>query len=184
MNRKQGLEILNQNMQNQNLIKHCLAVEAVMRALAQYFNQDQKKWGLAGLLHDLDYEKTKNDPNQHSLIGAKMLEELGLDQEICQAVKAHNEIHQIPLTTLMDKSLFVADPITGLIVASALVLPLKKLADLRTENILNRFKEKKFAKGANREIIKQSEQLLELSLEDFVKISLTAMQDIADDLGL
>ena len=113
-----------------------------------------------------------------------MLEELGLDKEICQAVKAHNEIHQIPLTTLMDKSLFVAEPITGLIVASALVLPLKKLADLRTENILNRFKEKKFAKGANREIIKQSEQLLELSLEYFVKISLTAMQDIADDLGL
>jgi len=184
MIREQGLELLKQNVQNQNLIKHCLAVEAVMRALAEYFSQDKKKWGMAGLLHDIDYETTKDKPNEHSLIGARMLEDLGMEREICQAVRAHNEIHKIPLQTLMDKALFVSDPLTGLIVASVLVLPSKKIIDLQTENILNRFKEKSFARGANREIIQQCQSLLNLRLSEFVQISLKAMQRICSDLGL
>lgn len=183
MTREKGLQLLEQKIQNKNLVKHCLAVEALMRALAQCFEQDQEKWGLAGLLHDIDYESTKEKPDQHSLIGANMLEKLGVDKEICQAVKVHNEYHGLPAKTLMDKALFVSDPLTGLIVASVLVLPSKKLVDLKIENILNRFKEKQFAKGANREIIQQCESLLNLSLQEFVKISLKAMQDIAMDLG-
>jgi len=184
MTREEGLELLKQNLSNQNLIKHCFALEAIMRALARYFNQNEEKWGIAGLLHDIDYEKVKDSPSQHSLVGAKMLEDLGVDKDICQAVKVHNEAHGIPPETLLEKALFVADPITGLIVAATLVLPSKKINDLTPENVLNRFKEKAFAKGANREIIQQSKELLNLKLEEFVKISLEAMQKIASELGL
>jgi len=200
MTREQGFDVLKQNLQNQNLIKHCLAVEAIMRALARHFGEgeedksssspfaiareDEEKWGLTGLLHDIDYEKTKDNPSQHSLVGAKMLEDLGIDKDICQAVKVHNEAHGIPPKTLLEKALFVTDPLTGLIVAATLVLPSKKIADLSAENVLNRFKEKAFARGANREIIKKSEELLNLKLEEFVKIGLEAMQKIAAQLRL
>lgn len=135
-------------------------------------------------MHDIDYEKVKNDPSQHSLIGAKMLEDLGIDKDICQAVKVHNEAHGILPQTLLEKALFVTDPLTGLIVAATLVLPSKKIADLTVENVLNRLKEKAFARGANREIIKKSEEFLNLKLEEFVKIGLEAMQGISNELGL
>lgn len=184
MTREDGFNLLKQNLQNQNLIKHCLAVEAIMKSLARYFGENEEKWGLAGLLHDIDYEKTKGDPSQHSLAGARLLEDLGIEEDICQAVKVHNEAHGIPPKTLLEKALFVTDPLTGLIVAATLVLPSKKIADLSTENILNRFKEKAFARGANREIIKKSEELLNLKLEEFVKVNLEAMQGIAKELGL
>lgn len=184
MTRNEGFDLLKQNLQNQNLIKHCLAVEAIMRTLARHFEEDEERWGLTGLLHDIDYETTKDNPSQHSLVGAKMLEDLGIDKDICQAVKVHNEAHGIPPETLLEKALFVTDPLTGLIVAATLVLPSKKIADLSTENVLNRFKEKAFARGANREIIKKSEELLNLKLEEFVKIGLEAMQKIAAQLGL
>ncbi len=184
MTRGEAFETLKQNIQNQNLIKHCLAVEAIMRTLARNFKEDEEKWGLTGLLHDIDYEKVKDDLSQHSLVGAKMLEDLGIDKDICQAVKVHNEAHNILPQTLLEKALFVTDPLTGLIVAATLVLPSKKIADLTLKNVLNRFKEKSFAKGANREIIKKSEELLNLKLEDFVKIGIEAMQKIAKDLGL
>ena len=184
MTREQGLAVLKQNLQNQNLLKHCLAVEAIMRALARYFKEDEEKWGLTGLLHDIDYEKVKDDLSQHSLVGAKILEDLGVAQDICQAVKVHNEAHGIPAQTLLEKALFVVDPLTGLIVAATLVLPSKKIADLTVESVLNRFKEKAFARGANREIIKKCEELLNLKLEEFVKITLQAMQGISQELGL
>jgi len=184
MTREQALELLKQNLSNQNLIKHCLAVESAMRNLARHFNEDEDRWGLVGLLHDIDYEKTKDNPNQHSVVGAQMLEELGLDKESCQAVRVHNEIHGLPLETLMDKALFAVDPLTGLIVAATLVLPSKKINDLTTENVLNRFPEKSFAKSANREIIKKCEELLNIKLEDFIDITLKSMQMINNELGL
>jgi len=184
MNREEAFNLLKENLSNQNLIKHSLAVEAIMRALARHFNEDEEKWALAGLLHDIDYDKVKNDLSQHSLVGAQMLEKLGLDKDICQAVKVHNEAHGIAPETIMEKALFVTDPLTGLIVAAALVLPSKKLNDLTLENVLNRFKEKAFARGANREIIKKCEDFLNLKLEEFVKIGLEAMQKNYQELGL
>jgi len=184
MNHQEALNLLEENIQNQNLIKHCLAVEAIMRALARHFNEDEEKWGLSGLLHDIDYEKTKDNPSQHSLIGSQMLEDLRVDKEICQAVKVHNEAHGILPETLMEKALYVIDPLTGLIVAATLVLPSKKITDLTEENILNRFKEKAFARGVNREIIGKSEEYLNLSLKDFIEIGLNAMQQISNELGL
>jgi len=184
MNREEAFKLLDEKIKTKNLVKHCLAVEAVMRELARHYSEDETKWALAGLLHDIDYEETKDDMAEHSKIGADFLRQQGLDEDICQAVLKHNEAHGFELQTKIERALFVADPVTGLIVAAALVLPSKKIADLTVENVLNRFKEKSFARGANRQIIQQCQDLLNLSLEKFVEISLRAMQGISDKLGL
>jgi len=126
MKREQALKLLEENLKNQNLIKHCLATESAMRELADYFGEDKEKWGICGLLHDIDYEKTKGELNLHSKIGEKMLKELGFDKETCRAVLTHNKFHNIPPETLMAKALYCLDPLTGLIVAATLVLPSKK----------------------------------------------------------
>ena len=184
MNEEKALLMLNDKVKTPNLIKHCLACGAAMKELAVYFKEDEEKWESAGLLHDIDYEETKDKPEQHSLIGSEFLQKQGVDQEIVEAVKTHNEIHGFAPQTKMAKALFCVDPLTGLIVASVLVLPSKKIKDVITDNILNRFKEKGFAKGANREIIKQCEPLLDLSLEDFVDLVLHGMQKIDKNLGM
>lgn len=177
MNRKQALQLVNEKINNRNLVKHCLAVETCMRALARNFGSDEEEWGLAGLLHDIDYEETKDNPDKHSIVGAKMLEELGVEKDICEAVKTHNEIHGIPPESKMAKALYAVDPLTGLIVAATLVLPSKKIKDLTVENVLNRFKENSFAKGASREIISKCSDI-GLKLEEFVEVCLKAMQEM------
>lgn len=186
MNREKALKLVKERIKNQNLIKHCLAVEACLKVLAKHFGKQpsaEEKWGLTGLLHDIDYEETKNDPNQHSILGAKILEELGVDKDIVHAVKTHNEIHGIAPATLLAKALYCVDPLTGLIVAATLVLPSRKLRDLKTENVLRRFKEKAFARSVNRKIIASCSEI-SLTLEEFVEIGLKAMQKISDNLGL
>lgn len=184
MNEEKALLILNDKVKTPNLIKHCLACGAAMKELAKYFKEDEEKWGIVGLLHDIDYEETKDNPEKHSLIGAEYLQGQNIDEKIVEAVKTHNEIHGFAPETKMAKALFCVDPLTGLIVAATLVLPSKQIKDVTTDNILNRFKEKGFAKGANREIIKQCESLLGLSLKEFVDLVLQGMKSIADDLGL
>ncbi len=184
MNRETALNLLKQNLKNQNLIKHSLAVEASMRSLAERFNEDVEKWGICGLIHDIDYEKTGGDENLHSKQGADMLKQLGFDKEIYKAVLTHNEIHDIEPKSLIAKALYCVDPLTGLIVAATLVLPSKKINDLSAESVLKRFKEKAFAKGANRKIIQKCEEYLNLSLEEFVRITLISMQKISNGLGL
>jgi len=183
MTREEALKLIQEKIKTQNLLKHSLAVEACMEFLAEYFKEDKEKWRLSGLLHDIDYEETKNNPKEHSLKGAEALKNLGLDDDIVEAVKTHNEAHNIQPTTKMAKALFSVDPLTGLIVAATLVLPEKKISYLTAQNVLNRFKEKSFARGANREIIKKCEDI-SLSLEKFIEICLTAMQKISKELGL
>ncbi len=183
MKREEALNLLREKIQSNNLIKHCLAVEAVMGRLAEHFNGDKEKWVLAGLLHDIDYEQTKNDPQKHSLLGAEILQNYNFDSEIIEAVRAHNEVHGLARENKISKALFCVDPMTGLIVAATLVLPDKKIEKLTPENVLNRYKEKSFAKGANRGTIASCQEL-GLSLEEFTAISLKAMQNISGDLGL
>ncbi|KKM10538.1 phosphohydrolase [Clostridiales bacterium PH28_bin88] len=183
MNRNEALELMEKHLTNVNLRKHSLSVEAVMRGLAAHFGEDQELWGLAGLLHDIDYEETKDDPARHSLVGGEMLEKLGLPAEVVSAVKAHNDYHGIPRESLMDKALYATDPLTGLVVAGALIRPEKKLAVLDVPFLINRFHEKSFARGARRETILACGEL-GLSLEEFLGIGLEAMQGIAAELGL
>jgi putative nucleotidyltransferase with HDIG domain len=185
MQREQALELLNSKLKNKNLIKHSLAVEAAMRALAKHFNENENDWALAGLLHDVDYSLVMPDKlSEHSKLGAQICLENGLSEEICQAILTHNEAHGLEPYTRMGKALRSVDPLTGLIVAAALVLPSKKIADVKTETILNRMDEKSFAKGANRDIIRNGEKLLEMPLAEIVAIVLKAMQEIAQPIGL
>jgi len=183
MTRQEALELMKKNVANHNLQKHCLAVEAVMKALARHFKEDVETWGLTGLLHDIDYDQTKDDPARHSLIGGEMLAGLEVSANIVAAVKAHNDRHGLPRETRMEKALYCTDPVTGLVVAGALILPDKKLAALNVEFLLNRFNEKSFARGARRETILTCSDL-GLSLEEFLGISLKAMQGIGDELGV
>lgn len=183
MIREDALKLLHQYLKTPNLIKHSLAVEAIMRALARHFGEDEDKWGLAGLLHDIDYEETKDDPQRHSLVGGEILEREGLDPEIVYAVKAHNEAHGFPREDRLSRALYASDPLTGLIVAAALIRPEKKLAPLDVQFLLNRYHEKSFARGAKREQIASCREL-GLSLEEFLALGLEAMKGIAEELGL
>jgi len=183
LQRTEAFNILEEHLHNKNLRNHCLACEAVMRALARHFGEDEEAWGLAGLLHDLDYEQTKDDPARHSRKGARMLAELNLSPEICHAVLAHNGYHGVARDSLMDKALYATDPLTGFIVAAALVRPDKKLAGVEVKNLTKRFKEKSFAKGADRGQMESCGEL-GLSLEEFMNIGLQAMQEISAELNL
>ncbi len=181
MERREILLWIDENIKNKNLKKHMIAVEACMRHLAKRFKEDEKKWGVAGLVHDIDYEKTAQDPEKHGVISAEMLREKGFEEDIISAVKAH--AGKKKPETKMEQALYAVDPLTGLIVASALMHPEKKLRALDVGFVLRRFKEKRFAAGADREQIKKCEEL-GLSLEEFIKICLSAMQEVSEDLGL
>jgi putative nucleotidyltransferase with HDIG domain len=181
LDRDEAMEVVKARVSNERLIKHMLAVEAVMRALAQRLDENVEKWSLAGLVHDLDYDETLKDPERHGRLGATYLRDMGVDDEITRAVESH--AGHVDRETTMDKALFATDPLTGLIVAAALMHPSKKLGEVTVEFVLNRFKEKRFAAGADRDQIRSCENL-GLGLEEFVGIGLKAMQDISHELGL
>lgn len=181
MNREQALNLLKERLKNKNLYKHCLAAEACLREIARHFGENEEVWGLAGLLHDIDYEETVNEPARHGLIGAEILEKEGLTSDIIYAIKVHAG-HFAPKSKL-DWALFATDPLTGLIVASALMHPDKKLQSLDTDFVIRRFKEKRFAAGANREQISTCKNL-GLELEQFIQICLNGMKNISNELGL
>lgn len=183
MTRDELLAEVQRRIQTKNLFKHILAVEAVMRRLARRLAEDKERWGAAGLLHDIDYEETKGDARNHSLVSGKIAQELGFDEEIVDAVEAHNEAHNLPRKTMMAKALYSSDPLTGLIVAAALISPEKALGCIDTGFVIHRMGEKSFAKGANRDIIRSCSEL-GLSVEEFVSLGLEAMQGIHEELGL
>ena len=183
MTREEALESVRENVESENSVKHMLAAEAIMRALARRLGEDEEEWGLAGLLHDIDLELMGGDMKVHSRLGADLVREMGASEAIAQAILRHNETHGLPRETKMDKALFCADPITGLITASALVRPDKKLASVEAKSIRKRFKEKSFAAGANRDNIATCSEL-GIDLYDFIEIGLKAMQGVAADLGL
>lgn len=187
MTREEALKILHQNMENQNLRRHCYAVEAVMRALARKLGGDEEKWGLVGLLHDGDYEKTKETPEKHTILMHQWLKEAGVtDKEILQAILSHNYVHtnKNKPATKMEWALYCCDELTGFIVATALVKPDKKLDSVRVKSVLKKFPQKSFAAAVDRNQIKMCEEKLNIPLEKFVKIALEAMQTISEDLGL
>jgi putative nucleotidyltransferase with HDIG domain len=183
MNRKEALESIKANVQNKNMVKHMLATEAIMCALARRLGEDKAEWGLTGLLHDIDVELTEGDMTAHSKLGADLARELGASETMAHAILCHNETHGIPLETKLDKALFCVDPLTGLIIAATLVRPDKKLAGLEAKSVKKRFKEKSFAAGANRQYISQCSEI-GLELDDFIELGVAAMQGIATDLGL
>ena len=181
MTRDEALALLKSHMTNRNLIKHCLSVEACMRALAVRLGHDPEPWGLAGILHDLDYEVTGKSPELHTTETVKILREKGVDEAIIHAVQAHAA--KVPCESPMDWAIFAVDSLTGLIISATLMHPTKKLAAVDLEFLKRRYKEKSFARGARREEIEESRHL-GLELDEFLQIAITAMQGIAADLGL
>lgn len=186
MIRNEALQLMQSRISNINLRKHILAVEAVMKFLARELKQDEEKWGLVGILHDLDYEETKNTPEKHTLITAELLQGK-VSQEIIDAIKSHaygfvQSTTQAP-SSPMEHAIYCADPTTGFLVACALIHKDKKLASIDVEFAKNRMKEKRFAAGANREAMNNCTNL-GMDLDKFLRISLDAMKSISADLGL
>ncbi|HOP08078.1 MAG TPA: HDIG domain-containing protein [candidate division Zixibacteria bacterium] len=164
-----------------NLLKHVLAVEAGMRRLAEHLEQDVEMWGLTGLIHDLDYEKTKDDPDRHGFMTCEWLSQCRLPSEMLHAIKAHPG--HIPCDNLMDWALYAVDPASGFIVACALMHPDKKLDAIDIDFMVRRFGEKRFAAGASRENMAACSNL-GLTLEQFLILVQEGMLRIRTDLGL
>ena len=183
MNREQALSLLKENVKTENLVKHCLAVEAIMKKTAEYLQEDLEKWRLTGLLHDIDYEKTKDNPKEHATIGAEMLSGK-TDEEITRAIKSHNfDNTGVMPKTNMELCLVAADAVSGLIIACALVMPSKRLNDVKLDTIKDKFKAKDFARNCNREKILYCDKI-GIKKDKFFEIALSALQGIPDDLGL
>jgi len=170
------------NIQDKNTIKHMLATEAIMRSLARKLGEDEEEWGVTGLIHDIDVELVEGDMNSHSKLGADIAQELGANGTMAHAILCHNEAHGTPRETKLDKALFCADPLSGLITAAALVRP-DKLSGLTTKSVMKRFREKSFAAGVSREQVAQCQEI-GLGLEDFISLGIEAMQAIASELEL
>lgn len=184
LSRDEALGLLNEYIQNQNMIKHCLASEAVMRALAERLGEDPEKWGLAGLLHDIDVELVNADLSKHTLEAEKILRDKGLDEEIIRAIMLHNEEpHGKTRTEKFHHALAAGETLTGLIIATTLVYPDKKLGSVKPKSIKKRMKEKAFAASVSRETIMECEKL-DMDFDEFSMICLGAMQGISDNLGL
>lgn len=185
--RDKALEIVNSKLTTKNLINHCLATEASMRALAKRFNEDSDKWGLVGLMHDADWDVTRNDIDQHTHETVKWLKEAGEDDEsVLQAILSHNYKNNgaNPPQNNMEWSLYCCDELTGFIVAVALIRPEKKLELVEVKSILKRFPQKAFAAGVHREQIQLCEEKLGIKLEEFVTLTLNAMKEISPSIGL
>lgn len=160
-----------------------LAVETVMRHMAKQYQQDQEKWGLAGLLHDFDYEHFVTIPD-HPLKGSEILKERGVEDDIRQAIIGHANLPDYPRTTLMDKALFAIDELTGLVMAVTYVRPSKSVMDVEVRSVKKKMKDKTFAAGVNRDDIRQGAEELDMPVEELIALVITALQGNAEALGL
>lgn len=181
---KEALALMEQFLEADAMRKHSLASEAIMRALAPRFGADPDMWGLVGLLHDLDYNETKEEISRHTLVTEKVLLDRGVHPDIVDAIKHHNAGN---LGLVRNKpihfALTAAETITGMLVAATLVHPDKKLSSLKPKSVLKRMKAKEFARSVNRDRIRLCEEI-GLPLEEFIAISIDAMRGISDKLGL
>ncbi|MGQ9640560.1 MAG: HD domain-containing protein [Candidatus Bathycorpusculaceae bacterium] len=183
LTRDEALKLVKENISKRNVIYHMLAVEAIMRALAKHFGEDEQLWGLLGLLHDIDYEKTEATPEKHSLLTEEILKDK-VSSELVKAIKTHNfKYTGVMPQTHMEKALIAADAISGLLVACALVMPSKKFADVKVETVSKKFKDKDFARGAERERILLCEEI-GLPREQFFEVALNGLKNIASQIGL
>lgn len=181
LSREEALKLVNKHLSKKNLVKHVLAVESIMKALALRFGEDEERWALAGLLHDLDYEKTEQTPERHGHMTLEILEGMDVPEEVRHAILAH--VGHTERISNIDKAIYCVDPVTGLIVASALMHPEKSLTGMDATFVGKRFKEKRFAAGANREAIASCREL-DLELHEFLELSVNAMRSISRELGL
>ena len=183
LSRAAAFELLKTHTQNENLIKHMLAVEAALIAYARKFGEDELLWGITGLLHDFDYEKHPTS-EEHPMAGIGILEDLNYPTALLHAIKAHAPYLGVPRESLLDKALFASDELTGFIVAVALMRPSRSLADLKVSSVTKKLKQTGFARGVNREDIATGAEEIGVPLNDHIAFVIDAMKEISNDLGL
>jgi putative nucleotidyltransferase with HDIG domain len=186
--RADALALMHEYTASESLRKHMLAVEAAMRAYAEHFGEDPERWGLAGLIHDFDYERFPNAAHsgtaEHPAEGVRMLRERGWPEDILQAIMGHATYCNVPRETRMARALFAVDELSGLITATALVKPTKSVHDVDASSVLKKMKKKEFARGVNRDDVILGTQELGLELEPHIQFVIDAMRRSADAIGL
>lgn len=181
--REEAIKLIKANLSRKNMVYHTLAVEAIMRSLARSLGEDEELWGLTGLLHDIDFEKTETTPEKHGLVAEAILRGI-CPEEVVRAIKAHNADHtKVTPKTKMEKALIASDAVSGLLVACALVMPSKKLRDVKPETVIKKFKDKDFARGADRGRILVCEEI-GVPKERFFEITLNGLKGISSKLEL
>jgi putative nucleotidyltransferase with HDIG domain len=180
--REEAIRLINKHVQNPNLIKHMIAVSAIMRGIAEHLEEDIALWEAVGLLHDIDYEMIGDNFDEHGLISAQLIRNI-LPDDALHAIQAHNSLTGIPEMSKMDTALIAADSLSGLIVATALMMPDKKLATVKLRSLKKKFKDGSFARNINRVNIKRCNDL-GLSLNEFFALGLTSMQTVRNELNL
>ncbi len=181
--REQAFKLLTAYNQNESLIKHALAVEGVMRYFARKRGEDEEKWGVVGLIHDLDYEKY---PESHCRKTKEILQEHGWPEEYIRAVVSHGWgiCTDVKPQTEMEKVLYAIDELTGLVVTSALVRPSKSVMDMKAKSVKKKWKNKRFAAGVDRSIIEKGAEMLGMTLPELIADTIMGMREVADDIGL
>lgn len=181
MDRQAAWETLCEYTQSENLRKHGLAVEAVMRHFARKYGEDEERWALVGLLHDFDYERF---PDNHPQAGQAILRERGLPEDLLYAILTHGDHMGLPRKSLLDKTLFAVDELTGFITAVALVKPHKSLFEVDVPSVKKKLKDKAFARSVRREDIAKGAEELGVPLDELIEEAIKGMQAVADELGL
>ena len=183
--RDEALALLRDYTQSDSLIKHALAVEGAVRWYARHFSEPEELWGITGLLHDFDYERFPSPtPEGHPHVGEKILAGLGYPEILRDAIMGHAHYTGVPRTTLLAKTLFACDELSGLVTAAVLVRPDKSIHNLTVESVKKKMKDKAFARGVNRDDIRQGAAEMEIELDTHIANVITALQGIATDLGL
>lgn len=181
ISREEAIDLVEKHVSNDNLVKHMIGVGAIMRSLAERFDKDPELWEAVGILHDIDYQEVGEDMEIHGLRSAEMVKDLLPDEGI-HAIKAHNAMTGVEATSKMDLSLYSADAVSGMIVANALVRP-SGLDGMGPGSVKRRMDDSSFAKQISREDIRRCKEL-GLDLKEFLRLSIKAMQDVSDELGL
>ena len=188
MTRDEALALMHEYTSSDALRKHMYAVEAAMRAYAVKLGEDVESWGLVGLLHDFDYERYPNDSHspteEHPSYGVKLLRERGIPEPMCQAILGHASYTGVARASLMAKMLFAVDELCGFLVACALVRPSKSLKDLEVKSVKKKLKDKAFAKGVNREEVRQGAEEAGIPLDEHIQFVIGALRPVEHTLGL
>lgn len=181
--REEAWNILREYNKDEHLINHALAVESVMRHFATLYNEDQEKWGIAGLLHDLDYEKY---PDEHCKKVIEIMRDKNLDEELIHSVVSHGYglVNDVKPESNLEKVLYTIDELTGLINATVIMRPSKSILDLEVKSVKKKFKSKGFAAGVNREVIKNGCDMINKSLDEVIKETIEGMKNVAEEIGL
>ena len=184
--REQALDLLRQYNKDESHIHHALAVEAAMRHFAALYHEDPDLWGVAGILHDIDWEQTAPTPDRHCHLAPDILRQANVDESIIHAVQSHGYgiCTDIEPANNLERTLFTIDELTGLIITAGLVRPSKSLADLELKSVKKKWKDKAFARGVNRDIIKQGAERMNMPLDDVINETISALRPVEKSIGL